>query len=41
MSQNVDVVRSMYDARDRGDDEAVLGCFHPDAVLDAPQRTGC
>jgi ketosteroid isomerase-like protein len=38
MSENVEVVRRMYDARDRGDPEGMLGCFHPDAVLDARPR---
>jgi ketosteroid isomerase-like protein len=38
MSQNVKVVRRMYEARDRGDAEGVLACFHPEVVLDARVR---
>jgi ketosteroid isomerase-like protein len=38
MSQNVEVVRRMYDARDAGDGEGYLACFHPDVVLDARPR---
>ena len=38
MSQNVEVVRRMYDARDGGDAECFLGCFHPELVLDARPR---
>jgi len=38
MSQNAEVVRRMYDARERRDAEGMLRCFHPDAVLDARPR---
>jgi ketosteroid isomerase-like protein len=39
MSQeNVDIVRGMYEARDRGDGEGLLACFHPQVVLDARVR---
>jgi ketosteroid isomerase-like protein len=38
MSQNVEVVRRMYEARDGGDAEGVLACFHPEVVLDARVR---
>jgi ketosteroid isomerase-like protein len=38
MSEDVEVVRRMYEARERGDAEVMLGCFHPDAVLDARPR---
>jgi ketosteroid isomerase-like protein len=38
MSQNVEVVHRMYEARHRGDAEGVLACFHPEVVLDARVR---
>jgi ketosteroid isomerase-like protein len=39
MSQlNLDVVRSMYEAFDRGDPDGALAHFHPDVVLDATAR---
>jgi ketosteroid isomerase-like protein len=38
MSQSVEVVRRMYEARDGGDAEGVLACFHPEVVLDARVR---
>jgi ketosteroid isomerase-like protein len=37
MSQeNVDLVRSAYEAYNRRDVEGVLGCFHPDIDWDVP-----
>jgi ketosteroid isomerase-like protein len=38
MSENVEVVRRMYGARDAGDGESTLACFHPEVVLDARVR---
>jgi ketosteroid isomerase-like protein len=38
MSQKVEVVRRMYEARDAGDAEGTLACFHPEVVLDARVR---
>lgn len=38
MSQNVEVVRRMYEARDSGDAEGLSACFHPEVVLDASPR---
>jgi ketosteroid isomerase-like protein len=39
MSQeNVEIVRRMYEARDGGDAEGLLACFHPEVVLDARVR---
>ena len=38
MSQPVEIVRRMYEARDGADIEGRLACFHPDVVLDASVR---
>ena len=38
MSEHVEVVRRMYEARDRGDADGALACFDPDVVLDASVR---
>jgi hypothetical protein len=38
MSENVEVVRRMYEARDGADGEGVLACFDPEVVLDARVR---
>jgi ketosteroid isomerase-like protein len=37
-NENVEIVRRMYEAFDRGDLEAALGCFDPGVVLDARHR---
>jgi uncharacterized protein len=36
--ENVEVVRRMYDARDRGDVAGTLAEFHPEVVVDARAR---
>jgi ketosteroid isomerase-like protein len=36
--QNVEVVRRMYEARDRGDAAGALAQFHPEVVVDATAR---
>jgi ketosteroid isomerase-like protein len=36
--ENVEVVRRMYDARDRGDTAGTLARFHPRVVVDATAR---
>jgi ketosteroid isomerase-like protein len=38
MSENVEFVRRMYEARDGGDAESALACFDPEVVLDARVR---
>jgi ketosteroid isomerase-like protein len=38
MSENVEVVRRMYEARECGDAAGLLACFHPEVVLDARVR---
>lgn len=38
MSQDAEVVKRMYEARDAGDAERTLAAFHPDVVLDARVR---
>jgi ketosteroid isomerase-like protein len=38
MSQNVEIIHRMYEARDAGDAEGALACFHPEVVLDATVR---
>jgi uncharacterized protein len=39
MSQeNVEIVRSVYEAANRGDRERTLGFLHPDIVIDATRR---
>ena len=36
--ENVEIVRRLYDAFNRGDVNATLDCFHPDVVIDASHR---
>jgi ketosteroid isomerase-like protein len=36
--QNVDVVRRIYEARDKGDAAGALSQFHPEVVVDATAR---
>jgi ketosteroid isomerase-like protein len=38
MSQNVEIIHRMYEARDAGDAEGTMACFHPEVVLDATVR---
>lgn len=38
MSQNAEVVRRMYEARDGADVEGLLACFHPQVAVDASVR---
>ena len=38
MSENVEVVRRMYEAREGGNAEGLLACFDPEVVLDARVR---
>jgi ketosteroid isomerase-like protein len=38
MSERVEIVRRMYQARDGGNLDTVMACFHPDVVLDARAR---
>jgi ketosteroid isomerase-like protein len=38
MSQNIEIIQRMYEARDDGDAEGALACFHPEVVLDATVR---
>ena len=38
MSQAVELVRRMYLARNGGDAEGALSCFHPDVVVDPRPR---
>jgi ketosteroid isomerase-like protein len=38
MSQKVEIIHRMYEARDAGDAEGALACFHPEVVLDATVR---
>jgi ketosteroid isomerase-like protein len=37
-AENLEVVRRMYEAFNRGDAEAALQCFDPDVVMDASHR---
>lgn len=37
-SKNAEVIRRMYEARDGGNAEDLLACFHPQVVLDASVR---
>ena len=36
--ENVEIVRRMYEAFNRGDAEAALAYFHPEVVIDASHR---
>jgi ketosteroid isomerase-like protein len=38
MSQNLEIIHRMYGARDAGDAEGAMACFHPEVVLDATVR---
>lgn len=38
MSQAVEIVRRMYVAREGGDVDGVLSCFHPEVVVDPRPR---